>query len=212
MSKIGWNFLEENDIYLYKIKNYNDEYNGKYLIFIKAKVVDFDTNDIKEYVSNYPMFRVKMTKTKKKPTTIEDIENAEYIKIYFKHYYERFLPYSGLEKVTDIKKRREKVKFYPDEYNYLYIYCFGLFIKIKDFKKEFEYFGNYLVSLPKKEYIPFGDNFYLLSVDKVINSFKFYNNKELKDIFTKEGQEIVEKNAKEFIELIEQWFKDNNLY
>lgn len=93
----------------------------------------------------------------------------------------RFHPFVGIEDLNALFNERSKVEFFPDEYGYLYEYQIGIvFTTRRTVPDEFEYLGNFNVSKPKDEYVPFSeiniDTVYWKSFfDKVEKSYNDYN-------------------------------------
>jgi len=139
------------DTFAYKIKN-NEEYKDRYLILIRYENSSWDDID-----TSSPSFRVKITKDRNLPTTKEEIDKLEYIKIYLCPYCDRFLPYSGEISNEELIKERSKVKFYPDKHGRLTEYIISLHCYRKNLQEleNFIYLGNFDINSPKKEYIPF---------------------------------------------------------
>ncbi len=210
MRKSRWEFLKEGDTYIYQIKNYSEEYNGRYLVFIKCSPLEFDTNKyINLKYGKYPVFRVKITKDNVKPKTREEVENLEYCKICATHFIERFLPHTDDEKLI---ARRSKQKFYPDEYNFLYSYLMSLACTKKFFLENFEYLGNFELSTPTEEFFRYDEvslirNMYWKYFEKtILNSYIDYNLKK-GAIYTEEGNKRAEESAKMIMSGLEYFEK-----
>ena len=136
---------EIGDTFYYQDKDYNKELNCKYIIFIKSGIVN-----------NVPLFRVKVTKDSKLPRTIEELESIDYARTGLVIWESRFLPLGGNIPDRQLIIERNKVKFYPDENGFLYIYQVSIDIKSKrSIPKEWGYLGKFDLSLPKDEFIPF---------------------------------------------------------
>lgn len=136
---------EIGDTFYYKIENYSEELDGRYMLFIKADIY----NDI-------PSFRVKVTPYNKLPKTKEELELLGYARLQTRLWEQRFSPLNGKLSIEKLIEERNKVKFYPDENGILYIYQVMINITSrKHIPKEWEYLGNFNLSLPIDEYIPF---------------------------------------------------------
>ncbi len=114
---------EIGDCFIAKINStkYSD-YNDKFLIVIVSGYYQFKNNDER---SIYPTAYLKISD--KEVKTQQDIEDAEFI-IYDQIPWSwRYLPYSGLISVEELKKERDKTKLYPDEYFFLKEYQVKIF-------------------------------------------------------------------------------------
>lgn len=183
--------FKENDIYALKIKNVNSKYNGRYLILIKSSVQGWDKT------VNKKTFRFKITKEKSLPK-IEEINSLEYIITHFQHELEKYFPGEGIP-FEELKKKRDKIKVYPDKYGYLYTYITEIYFINKDIPKDLIYIGNAEINLPLHEYIPFSEYGYKYQqnswdniVNNLIQKYEDYNLKKSK-WFTKDKAEIVKK-------------------
>lgn len=136
-----------NDVFALKIEG--TIYSGQFLILIKHFNSEWEKNNM--------LFRAKITKNKVLPNTYKELEELEYIKITSVPYEERFLPLSGNSSDDILIKERNTIKFYPDEYNYLYKYIFHIELKRKDDYSNLIYLGNYKLSNPPQEYYPFNN-------------------------------------------------------
>lgn len=184
--------FKENDIYALEIKSDNLKYDGRYIIIIKCswpKWAKRDGNNDKRY------FRFKMTKDKKIPK-LEDIENLEYIITYFQHELAKYFPGEGIP-FEELKKKRDKVKLYPDKYGYLYTCISEIFFYKKNIPENLIYIGNKELKLPKHEYIPFTEFGYKYSentwdniTENLIHKYEYYNLKK-SPCFSEEGVKAV---------------------
>ena len=135
---------------------------------------------------------------------IED-ETSEYIITFVQHELKKYLPFDGCKKFKELKKERDKLQVYPDEYGYLYSFITKIYWVSKNIPKNLIYIGNMVLELPYHEYIPACEYGYIReysgwkNIEKeLINDYKSYNLKQSK-IFCKEAAT----NAKnEVIDLI----------
>ncbi len=142
-----------------------------------------------------------MTKRKELPTTLEELESLPYIKQRYFTFEERHFPLSGKKTYEQLLEERKDIKFYPDEYGYLYCYI----VKLAGSKniKKFEYIGNYNLSIPTEEYIPFTyGHTMLIFMDKVEEVLTFYKNFNLKRsyCYTEEENKEIRENARKEVE------------
>lgn len=114
---------EIGDCFIAKINSTKyTEYNDKFLIIIVSGYYQLRTNDEK---SIYPTAYLKISN--KEVKTTEDVEDAEFI-IYDQIPWSwRYLPYSGLIPDDVLRKERDKVELYPDEYYFLREYQVKVF-------------------------------------------------------------------------------------
>ena len=150
------------------------EYNERYLLFI------YIGQDEKP---KRPIFRVKITKDKKLPSTKEEIEKLDYI-IMFVWVIEQALHYND-------EKHNELVKKLQDKYGYLYSYQLIIWTSFKKkIPDDIKYIGNYKLSAPINEYIPSIMNIHLYSwediTQKMISNYKRYNLNGGEDRFSPE--------------------------
>lgn len=166
---------KEGDIFAIQIKDSKiKEYNGRYLLFI------YIGQDEKP---KRPIFRVKITKDKKLPSSKEEIEKLDYI-IMFVWVIEQALKYNDL-------KYNQLVEKLQDEYGYLYSYQLIIWTSFKKkMPDDIKYIGNYKLSAPIKEYIPGIMNIHLYLwediIKKMIFNYKHYNLNEGNDRFNNE--------------------------
>lgn len=97
-----------NDVFVKSVHSDNKEFDGRYFIFIRSAELVFPKND------QSLMFRVKITKEKAIPSTVEEINEAEYIQFSIITYLR------GLD--MEENHTENKQALYPDEFNYLPIY------------------------------------------------------------------------------------------
>ena len=136
------------DCLAYKIEN-DEEFKGKYLILIASELNDPNDRSYNRY------FRCKITENDILVTTKEEIEKLKYVIIYVMPMGMRFYPLPGNRPVEDVIKERMKVKVYPDENGYLYEYNLSMTLARKKEIQQFIYLGNFDISKPKEDFIPF---------------------------------------------------------
>lgn len=120
-----------------KYQNYND----RYIIFIKCDIAKEDWNK-KSRTTKY--FRIKITSKKEIPSSAEEIENLEYIKVFACDY--------DLEK---FKYPDDVVNLKADKYNSIYIYLMKLWAFNYIIPDDLTYIGNFEITPPENEYIPY---------------------------------------------------------
>lgn len=141
--------FKENDIYALEIKNISEEYNGRYIIIIKNSILGWS-----KFIDKR-IFRFKITKKKELPK-LEEIDDLEYIITHFQHELEKYFPGEGIP-FEELRKKRDKVKVYPDEYGYLYTCISEVYFYNKNIPEDLVYIGNKKLKLPEHEYIPFSE-------------------------------------------------------
>lgn len=119
-------------------------YYGRYLIIIKVGTEKWYPEHI------IPKVWLKITSDSKIPSSLKEIDEAEFIQVSSYFYESRFF-YSDLEQYEELKNKR----FETDEYGYLPRYRFDLVTTSKRIiPKKLIYLGNYLnVMSPKNEFI-----------------------------------------------------------
>lgn len=196
----------EGDTFAVKIENHSKEYDGRYLILIKAS---YDDNiECKRTL----YFRVKITKNKAIPTTIEELNDLEYIITGTLTYIERLLPLIGLETLKEaIKRVDSEKKCYKDEYGYLNEYRMALVMKKEDDYSNFVYLGNFDLTLPRDEYVsediwyyylensPENPNLYF--INRLLTNYED-NNLRKSEKYIKEKMEMIHKKAQGHVELL----------
>lgn len=141
---------EIGDCFISKIEStkYID-YNDKYLIVIISGYYQFD---LKNEKSIYPTAYLKISS--KEVKSFQDIDDAEFI-IYDKIPWSwRYLPYSGLKSDDELRKERDKIKLYPDEYYFLNEYQVKVLpCRLKNsILKSYEYIQYFDFKKPKDEF------------------------------------------------------------
>lgn len=166
--------FKDNDIYALKIENVNKEYNGRYIVIIKCSIPGWNKN------VNKNLFRFKITKDKKLPK-LEDINVLEYIITHFQHELEKYFPGEGIP-FEELRKKRDKVKVYPDKYRYLYTCISEIYFVNRDIPENLIYIGNKKLELPKHEYIPFCEygfkyqtNYWKDIIENLIKKYEDFN-------------------------------------
>lgn len=164
---------KDNDVFAVKIENVSEEYDGRYLILIKKDYPYIP------YTSNYLFFRAKITKYKRIPKTIEELNKLEYIIT---------LNYTYMGRNLFKCSSANQTEFYPDEFGYLNTYVLKLWLKRGTNKSIFEYIGNFDLEPPKDEFIPNHAQLYLLPhtdeyagmgfISKLIEEYEWYNLKK----------------------------------
>ena len=140
--------IVKGDCLAYKIEN-DEKFKGKYLILIASELNDPNDRSYNRY------FRCKITENDILVTTKEEIEKLKYVIIYVMPMGMRFYPLPGNRPVEDVIKERMKVKVYPDENGYLYEYNLSMTLARKKEIQQFIYLGNFDISKPKEDFIPF---------------------------------------------------------
>ncbi len=183
--------FKENDIYALEIKNINEKYDGRYIIIIKCSIDGWNDN------INKRLFRFKITKDKKIPK-LEELDDLEYIITHFQHELNKYFPGEGVP-FEELRKKRDKIKVYPDKYGYLYTCISGIYFVNKDIPNNIMYIGNKKLKLPKHEYIPFTEYGYKCDfrlwnkiVERLVEKYEDYNLGKSK-WFTEEGAKVVKK-------------------
>ena len=191
--------FKDNDIYALKIKDKDSKYYGKYIIIIKCSYEGYPKH------INKGIFRFKLSKDKSIPK-LEEVNNLEYIITQVQHELMKYMPLPGANvSFKDHKKKRDKIKVYPDEYGYLYSCISEIFPLNKNIPKDLIYIGNVVLDLPKYEYIPFSDYGYKgmfkwENIEKeIINCYELFNLEKSK-MFSKE---VAESRKREMLDLIE---------
>lgn len=194
---------QNGDVFALKITDKRSKYYGMYLILIKVF-------HLQEYYDkkNCFSFRAKLWQSKELPT-LDEINNLEYIKTAYRHYATRFLPIEGNVTYDEWVKKKKHLKFYPDEYNYLYSYYFTLDRKKKDKFDDFFYIGNAIIAPIKEEYITAPDIGIepFLGKDELTQELpKLYEKYNLKkgDIYDPKQHAIIEKNIELFMKVIKE--------
>ncbi len=195
---------EAGDVFAYKIEQ-DEEYKGRYLLYIRCIVDEYekeyqDESDDRE--DTLLTYRVKLTNDCKVPSSQKELDELPYIKLRYFTYERRHFPLSGKKTYEQLLEERKDIKFYPDEYGYLYCYITDIY-KPKNIKK-FEYLGNYNLKTPIKEYLPFTYMHVEMSSFKYIeeNMLKYYRDFNLKQAYcyTKEGNKEIRENARRDVE------------
>lgn len=142
--------IEEGDTFLFKIENSQDkDLNGRYFAIIYTVIPFWDK------MQNWYACRIKLTRDKKVPQTKEDLENMEYVKIGAILPFDRFSFLQMTKPIDDEIKAQEKVPFTVDEFGLINTYVFEIYMGNKSPFKEFDYIGNFKISKPYNEFIPF---------------------------------------------------------
>ena len=123
---------------------------NKYVILICCKESPEEERDF--------YFRAKFSK--KLPTTTEEINKLPYIKVRAIHYIERYLPRMGQETYEELVERKKHYVYYPDEYNFLYVYYFTLLFEKGDNLDDIIYLNIYNVERPTDEYVNDSKSYY----------------------------------------------------
>ena len=162
------------------------QYNGEYLIFNKVDDYSWGTK------SNLSVFRIKITNDKKIPKTKEELEKLDYIIVRSWVWEERFKPLMEYPDCIRQIEERSKIKYYPDEFGYLNSYLYVIYVLFsRQVPEGFQYIGNYNLTPPKDEYVPFHkgnygfDKFNILT-DKLVSSYHKYNKRNSK-IYSEEA-------------------------
>ncbi len=173
---------------------------NKYVILICCKESPEEERDF--------YFRAKFSK--KLPTTTEEINKLPYIKVRAIHYIERYLPRMGRETYEELVERKKHYVYYPDEYNYLYVYYFTLLFEKGDNLDDIIYLNIYNVERPTDEYVNDSKSYYreIILFNRLEEDLiEYYENYNLKKAhrYTKEGQQRCEQNAKAIIEVLKKY-------
>ena len=181
----------DGDTFAVKIENTNTEYDGRYIILNKYSMPKGNPK------INY--FRAMITLNEDYPS-LDQINNLEYIKIIYRTFYERYYPLSGGETFAECVMRKSHLKFYPDEYNYLYSYTIEFDVKGNKDVQKMKYIGNKIIDAPYDEYFINGDEIksqYIPSNDliqKLIKAYEGYNKKK-SIIYDPKQQKIIDRKA-----------------
>ena len=195
------------DTFAIKIKHKNPSYNGKYLILIKG---NYYWNSDNRYSQT---FLLKITKNDKLPLSLEEINSLEFIKTGYIHFIERFSSRSvGMENYDMVLERCKNLKFYPDEYNYLYMYDTAYWIDNRRKYDNLIYLGNYDIDYPQDEFPPvcFTYRKSVVEMDDLvedaINKYEDFNLKKSK--IYNEDREKVEQRAKLYSKIHQEVLND----
>ena len=177
------------------IKIKKGKYKNKYLILICCKESPEEERDF--------YFRAKLSK--KLPITAEEVNKLPFIKVGVIHFIERYFPASGVETYEELEKRKKHYVYYPDEYNYLYVYYFTLLFEKGDNLDDIIYLNIYNVERPTDEYVNDSKSYYgeIILFNRLEEDLiEYYENYNLKKAhkYTKVGQQRYEQNAKAFVE------------
>ena len=173
---------------------------NKYVILICCKESREEERDF--------YFRAKLSK--KLPTTTEEINKLPYIKVRAMHYIERYLPRMGRETYEELVERKKHYVYYPDEYNYLYVYYFTLLFEKGDNLDDIIYLNIYNVERPTDEYVNDSKSHYreIILFNRLEEDLiEYYENYNLKKAhkYTKVEQQRCEQNAKAIIEVLKKY-------
>ena len=187
------------------IKIKKGKYKNKYLVLICCKESSEEERDF--------YFRAKLSK--KLPTTTEEINKLPYIKVRAMHYIERYLPRMGRETYEELVERKKHYVYYPDEYNYLYVYYFTLLFEKGDNLDDIIYLDIYNVERPTDEYVNDSKSYYreIILFNRLEEDLiEYYENYNLKKAhrYTKVGQQRCEQNAKAIIEVLKKYDQIKN--
>ena len=182
------------------IKIKKGKYKNKYLVLICCKESPEEERDF--------YFRAKFSK--KLPTTTEEINKLPYIKVRVIHYIERYLPRMGRETYKELVERKKHYVYYPDEYNFLYVYYFTLLFEKGDNLDDIIYLDIYNVERPTDEYVNDSKSYYgeIILFNRLEEDLiEYYENYNLKKAhrYTKVGQQRCEQNAKAIIEVLKKY-------
>ena len=188
------------DTFAKQIHSKNKKFDGRYFLFIRT-LLDFRDDDDKNQI-----FRIKITKDKKLPTTLEEINSLEYIQTNIEYYdkaidnYQNWINQNGMI-------------LCPDEFQYLYIFQ-SVIIPLMNSKypNDLIYLGNYNVTPPQNEYIAYNIAYTTVKFwdridDDLIQCYYQYNKKD-KSIFNQKESELKKKNYLEY-KRIEDNFYNN---
>lgn len=134
---------KKGDTFALKIKNQDNKYGIKYLIF---NLVEFDFFK-EEKGKNDILFRVKILKEENISTSYEGLEKLEYIKTMF---------FSKHEACALLEEKPDYMNIIPDEYDLIYAYQICVYTTNRKCKipENLIYIGNYNLTAPVDEYIP----------------------------------------------------------
>lgn len=195
------------DTFAIKIRHENSFYNGKYLILIKGNYYWNNGYD------RLQTFLLKLTKDNTIPESLNEINSLEFIKTGYIHFIERFSSRSvGMENYDMVLERCKNLKFYPDEYNYLYMYDVTYLVDCRKKYDNLIYLGNYDIDYPQDEFPPvcityrksivFIDDL----VEDAINKYEDFNLKKSK--IYNEDREKVEQRAKLYSKIHQEVLND----
>lgn len=127
---------KDGDVFALKIDN-GSKYDGRYILLEVHTKVEWGNAKTK-------YFRSRLTKDTKVPKTIDEIENAAYVKVFFEIFSSTFHR-EGFESFDEMLKKVELKNYELDEYGYLYTYYFEIYFKRanKNNLGYFIYLGNF---------------------------------------------------------------------
>lgn len=134
------------DTFVLLIKSDDREFDGRYLIFIRV-IIDYRVEEKSDKV-----FRVKITKEKKIPTTLEEIEALEFVQIRCVHFENRYGAVCPCPKDVEWVEKNH-IQFYPDEFEYLKDFQTNIIPSKGKYPEELTYIGNFDITPPEEEYI-----------------------------------------------------------
>lgn len=126
------------------------------------------------------------------------------------HYIEKYLPRMGRETYEELVKRKKHYVYYPDEYNFLYVYYFTLLFEKWDNLDDIIYLDIYNVERPTDEYVNDSKSDYreIILFNRLEEDLiEYYENYNLKKAhkYTKVEQQRCEQNAKAIIEVLKKY-------
>ncbi len=169
------------DVFAYKIEE-DEEFKGRYLLLIRYVNPSYEeqhfTHGGKDTLLN---FRIKITEKSEIPKTKEKIEILPYIQVSRVHYEARHFPLSGEMTYAELVESHKGVEFYPDEKGYLQVYIYKMLYDKKTTFNQFQYIGNFDLTPPDKEFIPFGytsgpiSSFPENIEERILEKYRLYN-------------------------------------
>lgn len=190
------NELKNGDVFAFEIKK--PQYKAlknKAILLIYTKIPNWNIQK-NEYV-----FRAKITSKNILQLTEEEIEKMEYIQTYYIMPEERFLPFSGIQ--DNIKRIKEEMKrpIFPDKYGLLNIFTFILYTN-KSFFQNIQFLGNFKLSEPTAEFIPFHENssvpsIYYKFLEERLQQYYYDYNLKNSDMYNSKYTKICKHNRKE---------------
>ena len=170
-------YIVENETYYFKVDY--DKFKYVFMNILKKGIYE------KDYLVSF-----KVSNALPEKITLDFLNSLEYIKIGFSWYETRYLPLSGSDP-DGIKRQIEeknKIKYYYNEYGMMFEYLAAMKLT-KKFLSALNYVGNFKLTRPKEEFIPW-KNYKSIRIDdsfneEIISRYELFNLKK-SEAFDKE--------------------------